>query len=67
MVRLDEVLDEVEDLLAGRWRPYVIWTFVQSIDNNIGRGLSWEIEHVLQTLCKRSVTGLFCTITAPLV
>jgi hypothetical protein len=56
---VDKVFNKVENLFAGRWRPNVIWTFVQSIDNDIRRDLSWEIEHVLQTLCEHNVTRLF--------
>jgi hypothetical protein len=60
MVGLDKVFHEVQNLFTSRWGTG-IWTFVQSIDNNVGRALSvsWEIEHALKTLCKRCLARVF--------
>ena len=58
MVRLEKVPDEVKNLLASRWSSRGIWTFVQCIDNEIDRDLSWEIDHFHKTFDERGITGL---------
>jgi hypothetical protein len=59
MVRLHEVLNKVQNPFTSGWGSGVIRTFVQSIDNNVCRDLTWEIEHVAKTLRERGLAGLF--------
>jgi hypothetical protein len=64
---LYKILHEVQNMFASRWGPRGIWTFVQGIDNDVGRELSWKIEHALEALCERDLARLFQSITARLV
>jgi len=54
-IKLDKVLDEVEDTFA--WRHYSggIGTLVESIYDEINHRLFWELQHILQALDKRFV------------
>ena len=64
MIRLDKVPNKAQNPLTSGWGSGVIWTFVQGIDNNVCRDLTWQIEHAIKTLRERGVAWLFRPITA---
>src|ERR1700733_13363488 len=43
-----EVLNKTKDLFSWSWHARIVWTLVESINNNVDRALSWEQKHLLQ-------------------
>jgi len=60
----DKVLHKVENLFTSGWSADVIWTFIQSVDNDIDWDLSWAIEHGFETLYECRITRVFLAISA---
>jgi hypothetical protein len=35
-MKIDQLLDKVEDMSPRRCDPRGVWTFIESVDNNVG-------------------------------
>ena len=38
----NKVLNKTNDLFSWSWHARIVWTLVESINNNVDRALSWE-------------------------
>src|SRR6266849_3502513 len=54
---INEVLNKTKDLFSWSWHARIVWTLVESINNNVDRALSWVQEHLLQASCQGIFNG----------
>jgi len=57
-----EVFDELEDLFLRRRHAMISEKFIESVQNEVNRGLSWLRKHLFQALYQDSIAGLLCTL-----
>jgi uncharacterized pyridoxal phosphate-containing UPF0001 family protein len=64
MSRPNEFLHKVQHLFTGRRCFGGTWAFIQSVQDNKNRELSWQSEHILETCCKSGTTRLLGAFAA---
>jgi hypothetical protein len=61
-LKANKVLKKADDLFSLSWHTKIVWTLVESINNNVDRALSWEQEHLLQASRQGIFTGSLSAI-----
>jgi hypothetical protein len=57
-MKVSELLHKLKDLVARRWNPRNVGTFIKSIHYYIDGMLIWQCEHLFQAPCQSVITGL---------